>query len=450
MDHNSQKLSKQQYHALIVGTLLVFIALFINMAESVAAKSFRNIFTLAFAYYIASSLLLSRVVLTKTSFNYILFLVVYTFCFYSFGSGNSLVIHLLTISLGTALLFNALLASNFALEDIWGFAKKTWCVIYFTLVVELALVVLGYQPALYAMFPEEDRVLGMPAYRSLDNTFAAFFDLNFKALNSVTLQAQAYGQFCVMVTILGFSYTRGTYTKGNFWKVLMFLVVPLLIYSVSPNVTSSIIFMAILGYVLVIKLYLRVYSLGKFIAISSFVLTLIFFYYVSDLGFVRKYRFENLYDLFFGKQLDYLFTMSISDFLLGVELREYQRVNPEFEIGYLSYLMVSGALFGLVNLFIVFKFTLATLKQVKFINQIKSVDKTVIEIQLTNALFVLTMLLSSMHFPVITNYLGTLIFVFHLAFGFYILKMNRGWIGREQLNSSIKLKNTDIVSKFRD
>lgn len=432
MEKNFTKLSGAQYHGLIAGGLLVFVALFLNMAEAASARSLRDIFTVVFAYYLASSFLLKKVVLTKASFNYILFLVGFTFYYYSFGSANNLIIHLLTISLGTALLYNAMLASNFALEDIWGFAKKTWCIIYFTLVVELVLVILGYQPALYAMFPEEHRALGLPAYRSLNNVFAVFFDLNFTALNSVTLQAQAYAQFCVMLTILGFSYSRDTYRKSSLLKVLTFLAVPLLIYTVSPNVTSGIIFMAILAYVLTIRLYLGVYSPWKFLSISVFLFTLIFFYYSSDFGFVRKYSLESLYDLFLDAQIDHMLTMSLSDWLLGVELSEYHRVSPVFEIGYLSYLMVSGALFALVNLVIVFKFTFATLKQTKFINQIKSVDKTVIEIQLANLLFVLTMLLSSVHFPVITNYLGTLIFAFHLAFGFYILKKNRGWISRTQ------------------
>jgi hypothetical protein len=425
------KLSTSKYHSLAVANLLVFIALFINMAEAVSVRSLRSIFTLVFAYYLASSFLLNKAVLTKSSFDYILFLVVYTFCFYLFGSGNNLIIHLLTICFGVVLLFNALLASNFSLEEIWGFAKKVWCVIYFTLVVELVLVMLGYQLKLYAMFPEETRALGLPAYRSLYNTFATFFGLDFTGLNSVTLQAQAFGQFCIMLTILGFSYTRVTYSKNNFLKALTFLVAPLLIYSVSPNITSSVLFLSIVAYVLFLKLYLGLYSLGKFIALSGFVLTLIFFYYLSDLGFVRKYHFEDLYDLFLSQQVDYLLSKSLSDYLIGVDLREYHDVNEVFEIGYLSYMMVSGAVFALVNLCIFFKFIWVTLKQAKLINQIKSADKKIIEIQLSNALFVLVMLLSSMHFPIMTNYLGTLIFVFHFAFGFYILKINRGWIRRE-------------------
>jgi hypothetical protein len=434
-NNNFLKLSTSKYYSLIVASLLVFIALFINMAEAVSVRSLRSIFTLVFAYYLVSSFLLHKVVLTKSSFNYILFLVAYTFCFYLFGSGNNLIIHLLTICFGVVMLYNALLASNFSLGEIWGFAKKVWFIIYFTLVVELVLVVLGYQLKLYAMFPEETRALGLPAYRSLYNTFASFFGLDFTGLNSITLQAQAFGQFCVMLTVLGFSYTRATYSKNNILKAFTFMVAPLLIFSVSPNITSSVLFMFIVTYVLFLKFYLSVYSFGKFIALSGFVFALIFFYYVSDLGFVRKYNFEDLYDLFLSQQIDYLLSKSLPDYLIGVDLHEYHSVNEEFEIGYLSYLMVSGAVFAVVNLFIIFKFTWVTLKQAKFINQIKSADKKIIEIQLTNALFVLVMLLSSMHFPVITNYLGTLIFVFHLAYGFYILKINRGLISHEGLSA---------------
>ena len=118
------------------------------------------------------------------------------------------------------------------------------------------------------------------------------------------------------------------------------------------------------------------------------------------------------------------------DFLLGADVAVYNVYSTEFEIAYLSYMMVSGAVFALVNLFVILKFIIETFKQVKYTFQINSSHKKFIEIQLVNMLFVLTMLLSSMHFPVITNYMGTLIFVFHLAFGLYILKINRDQIGR--------------------
>ena len=435
MEDKVFKLTRLQLHGLVVGFLLLLMALFINMAEAFWAMSLRNVFSGVFAYYLATSLLLNKAVLTKASFNYILFLSGFTICYYLFGSANNLIIHLLTISIATVLLYNVMLVSNFTLEGIWRFARNTWMAIYFTLIIELVLVAAGYQSDLYAMFPEETRALGLPAYRSLNNTFAVFFDLNFTALNSFTLQAQAYSQFCIMLTILGFSYSEATFNEKNLSKVMTFLAVPFLMYSLSPTVTAGLIFITIVTCTFLVKLHLKIYSFGKFLILGSIFLALILTYYLSDIGFIRKYDVQHLYDLFLATQIDYLLAMSPSDYLLGVDLIEFERVSPEFEIAYLSYMLASGVLFALVNLIIVFKFLLVTFAQIKFINQTKPVNRVIIEIQIANALFVFSMLASSIHFPVITNYLGTLLFVYHLAFGFYMLKMNRDLIGRAQLSS---------------
>lgn len=430
MKIKSAQHSLAKIHSIFVGCLLVFIGLFINMAEAVLVQSLRYLFTMVFAYFLASSFLMNKVVLTKASLKYILFLIGFTLCFYLFGSANNLIIHLLTICFGTVLLYNALLASNFKPEKIWGFAIKVWCVIYLTLIIELILVTLEYQPTLFVIFPDETRALGLPAYRSLTNTFADFFDLNFSGLNSVTLQAQAFGQFCIMLTIFGFTYTRDKYNKSKISNTLVFLVAPLLLYSVSPNITASIIFIFILANFLFIKLYLRIYSFGKFLALFCFIIAIILYYYLGDFGFVRTYSFELLYTLFFEKQIDFIMTRSMFDLFLGVDVAEYNFYSDEFEVAYLSYVMVSGAVFALLNLFVILKFVIETFKQVKFTFQINSFDRKFIEIQQVNMLFVITMLLSSIHFPVITNYMGTLIFVFHLAFGLYILEKNRDQISR--------------------
>jgi hypothetical protein len=367
MIYQNFKLSTLKYHSNIIAGILVFVTLFINFAESAYGKSLRNIYTSIFAYYLVSGLIISRFTLTKYSLIYILFLVLYVFLFYAFGSGNNLIIHLLTISFGVVLSYNSLLSLKYDVMKIWRFAKYTWYVIYLTLIIELIVVILGYQGFLYDVFPEANRTFGLPAYRVLNNTFANFFDLDFQGLNSITLQAQAYGQFCVMLSIFGFSYSKSTtYRKSSLIHLLLYIVLPLIFYSISPNIMSGIIFVFIIIYVLTIKLYLRIFSFTKFMALSAFFFALIFFYYFIELGFVRKYALEDLYDLFLGQQMDYMLTRSYSEYFLGVGLEEYYDVSPKFEIACLSYLSVSGLLFGLVNLIILSKFICSTLKQVKY------------------------------------------------------------------------------------
>lgn len=398
--------------------------LFTNLAESIFAMSLRSVFTSVLVYFLLSSWMIGQFTLTRNVLNYISFLVLYVFCFYVFGSGNNLIIHIITICLGGALFYSALLALNYSVIKIWEFARKVWYLIYATLIIELIVVVSGYQGILFDTFPEENRAFGLPAYRSLYNTFANFFDLSFTGLNSITLQAQAYGQFAVMLSILGFAYTQSTFRKSNLTHIIMLIVAPLMIYSISPNITSSIIFICIVSYVFLIKLHLEIYSVKKAIALFFIFVTIIFCYYFADLGFVRTYSFDDLYDIFLNQQIDYMLTRSFSDYVLGVSLDEYSNVAPVFEISYLSYLSISGVIFGLVNLIILGKFTISTLKQIKVLYKNKLVDKTIVEIQVANLLFVLIMFLSSMHFPVITNYLGSLIFIFHLSFGYYLLKVN--------------------------
>jgi hypothetical protein len=123
---------------------------------------------------------------------------------------------------------------------------------------------------------------------------------------------------------------------------------------------------------------------------------------------------------------------SFSDYVLGVGLNEYYDAAPEFEISFISYLSVCGLIFGLVNLAILYGFVRSTLKQIKASIKKKRVDRQIIEIQVANLLFVLSMFLSTIHFPVITNYLGSLIIIFHLSFGFYILKKNRATMARSE------------------
>jgi len=417
-----------RYFSSVIGVALILFTLAINLAESYLAQSLRNIFTLLLGYYLLSSLLVNRLTVTTKSLVYLLFLLIYAVTFYAFGSGNNLIVNLLTICFGVVLFYNALLALQFEVPVLWGVATKIWNVIYLTLGIELLFAVGGYQGALYSLFPEENRAYGLQAYRLLDNTFSTYFGLEFKGLNSITLQTQAFGQFCAMLTILAYKFTEGTFRKQNIWRIVFYLIVPVLMFTVSPNITSAVILIFIGSFHILFKTYLKRISLTAFLTAVALIVGCVLFYFYSDAGFIKAYQADQLYDLFVGGQLDYMLTRSLSDYLIGVNLYEYTQVSPTFEIAILSYLSVSGLIFGAVNLIIVCWYALATIRQARYLYQSGLVPRKNIDIQIMNLVFAISMLISSIHFPVITNYFGTVIFIFHMGLGLYILKRNRSTI----------------------
>lgn len=418
-----------EIHRNFVALMLVLLLLIVSMAESVFGMSFRHAVTIGFAYYVGVCLASRKFKIPKNVFLYLLFLTVYTLVYYLAGSGNNLIVHLLTICYGVAGLYIVMLALKFDIASVWRCVFLFWMVMLLLLAVELVLAMFGYQGLLLSIFPETNRAFGLPAYRSIYNTFSRHFGLGFDGLNSVSLQAQAYGQFCIMLTILGFSYTTKTVQMGRMTRCFWFLLVPLVLYSSSPNITAGVMFAFLIGYVLFIKFYIGIYSAGRFLMLMAVVAAFMSIYYLADFGFVRSYRADDLYDLFVGRQFEYMLTRTPTDYLLGVGLQEYYDVAPDFEIAYLSYLSISGLVFGGVNLFLLLHFTIKFFRQVKTENATRP-DGGLAEVQAANLLFVLSMFLSSIHFPVITSYLGSGLFIFHLAFGLYILNAKHDSLSR--------------------
>lgn len=409
-----------EIHRNFVALMLVLLLLIVSMVESVFGMSFRYAVTIGFAYYVGVCLASRKFKIPKDVFLYLLFLTVYTLVYYLAGSGNNLIVHLLTICYGVAGLYIVMRALKLDVASVWRYVFLFWMIMLLSLAAELALAMLGYQGLLSSIFPEVNRAFGLPAYRSIYNTFSTHFGLGFDGLNSVSLQAQAYGQFCIMLTILGFSYTAKSIQIGRLSRGWWFLLVPLVLYSSSPNITAGVMFAFIIGYVLFVKFYIGIYSAGRFLVAIALVSACMAVYYLADFGFVRSYSADDLYDLFVGRQLEYMFTRTPFDYLLGVGLQEYSDAAPEFEIAYLSYLSISGLVFGGTNLYLLINFTIRSFRQIKSENAARP-GGGLAEVQAANLLFVLSMFLSSIHFPVITSYLGSSIFIFHLAFGMYIL-----------------------------
>jgi glycosyltransferase involved in cell wall biosynthesis len=144
-----------------------------------------------------------------------------------------------------------------------------------------------------------------------------------------------------------------------------------------------------------------------------------------------KYDIFDLYSLFLENQINHFLERPLSEILIGYSMDEYDYVSTKFEIAFLSYVSMAGLIISVINILILLYFIKDTLRQAKLLyNNLN--EKNNVEIQLINLTLILAMLLSSIHFPVITNYLGSLLFISHLAFGFYMLYLNRKFHLKEQ------------------
>ena len=411
----------------ITGTLsaytLVALFLFLPLFESFFNRSFRILISLVFLIYIG--LILRKAPrLTKGSWIYCLYLLIYTTAYYFIGARNNLIIHLLTICFGIVLFYNALIIQKYTVEQIWNFAKTLWIIIYIALVAEFIICISGYQGVLYQVFPESQRAQGIPGYRHIDNVFSRFFQFEFTGLNFLSLETQAYGQFCAMLAIFGLNFFQPVFSIVNYKKLIFFIVLPFFLLIASPNLTAQLIFICIFAAFFLIQVYLNI---TKFKTMLIFVISLfgLFFYiYFLDLKFIRTYKFDlhGLYELFLKKQFEFIQDMSFHEYLIGADLEKYYVYAPNFEIAYLTYAIVSGFIFSTVNLLLCLKFFKDTLRQSKVESSKNNI--VMVDIQLKNLLLVFCLILSTIHFPVVTSYIGTALFIFHFSLGLYILKLN--------------------------
>lgn len=411
----------------ITGTLstytLVALFLFLPLFESFFNRSFRILISLVFLIYIG--LILRKAPrLTKGSWIYCLYLLIFTTAYYFLGARNNLIIHLLTICLGIVLFYNSLIIQKYTVGQIWNFAKTLWIIIYIALVAEFIICISGYQGVLYQAFPESQRAQGIPGYRFINNVFSEFFQLGFNGLNFLSLEAQAYGQFCAMLSIFSINFFQPIFRIVNYKKLIFFLVIPFFLLIATPNMTAELIFICIFVAFLLIQVYLNIINF-KYIMIFIISLFGLFFYiFFLDLKFIRTYKFNLhvLYELFLKKQFEFIQGMSFHEYLIGANLEKYYVYAPNFEISYLTYAIVSGFIFSTVNLLICLKFFKDTLRQSK-VEGAKN-NLVLADIQLKNLLLVFCLILSTIHFPVVTSYIGTALFIFHFSFGLYILKLN--------------------------
>ena len=409
--------------------ILIFTTLIINLFESIYSTSLRDIFTVVLTIFIVSINGKRAIKITNYSILYISILLIYIVFFYYFGSGNNLILHLLTIFFGVVLLYNSLISSGYSIEKVWMGFKILWALIYITLVIEFFIVLLGGQEILYDIFPEENRLYGLPAYRSLVNSSRDYFGLNFDGLNSITLQAQAYSQYCAMLMIFGFSFVGRRFNKINFRRLTIYFLLPIFLFLISPTTTAFILIIFEFLFLFVIRKWMVNSGIISYIILIIPMITITFYFLNSEL--VMKYDISDLYSLFLENQINHFLERPLSETLIGYSMEEYDYVSTKFEIAFLSYVSMAGLIISVINIIILLYFIKDTLRQAKLLyNNLN--EKNNVEIQLINLTLILAMLLSSIHFPVITNYLGSLLFISHLAFGFYMLYLNRNFHLKEQ------------------
>jgi hypothetical protein len=259
----------------------------------------------------------------------------------------------------------------------------------------------------------------------LDNSFVSYFPIRFYGLNSIIFQAQAYGQLCVMLTIFGLMSLGNSYNIGKWRLRFGYILIPLLMFALSPNITAAIIFGAIIFLVLFIKLQLKMESLVKIGALLIGFIIAIAMIYLSGFGVASKYQSDEIYNLFLKEQLSFVLNSSLKDHVIGVDLDEYYKEAPFFEIAFFSYTSVAGWIFTLINLSIVASYMKRFFTSLKSNRLTSKLNNQGLEMACMNMLIVISMILSLMHFPVFTSYLGGLLFMFHFAFGLYLLRNQR-------------------------
>lgn len=392
------------------------------MLESHYRVSLRWAYTVGLALCYLPVLLRGNTGLSIRNMAFICLVIIYACLYFILGAGNNLIYHLLTICLGTSLIYATLIGLKADVHKTWIFAKKAWIAIYLTLVLELLVAMLGFQGALYGLFPETMGQAGLPGYRILDNSYANYFSINFYGLNSVILQAQAYGQLCVMLTIFGFMSLENS-SNIKKWKVrIVYILIPLLIFLLSPNITAVVILGAIIVFTISVRLKLKMDSSIKVGMSIIAIIVAIALISINGVGFFDKYQFSELYDIFLEKQVSFLLGISLKDLVIGVGLDEYYKEASVFEVAIVSYASVAGLVFVLINSSVVAYYFKNFFTYLNRCNIKDKMNNKLLEIVCMNALVVMSMLLSFIHFPVFTSYLGGLIFMFHLAFGLYLLR----------------------------
>jgi hypothetical protein len=407
----------------VVAKITCISILLASLVETYFDRSFRTlIYALFLAYLLLVGIQSRNFTVRRAMLIGLVCNVFYAVAYFLVGPGSYLMAPIMTLCLAVPLLYNAMLQMNYDPMRVWEGFKKLQIALYISLAAELIVAVLGYQSVLVNLLPAGINRPSLFGYQGLHNDFAAFFNLGFVGLSSLALMSQAYGQFCVMLTILGFRYLKGPFRASRF---IVFVLVPVAMSFVSPNVTSVVILVAILVATIFIKAYLKIYSrmlvLLWVVGLPMFLFSL----YQSDLGFVRSYNLGVLYDIYVEPQLSFILERSLSDNIIGVDTRIFEDLRQQYEVAFLSYMSATGPVFFLVNVFVVVYLFVANIRQIKYLYERQKASAEYLEAQIMNLLFIVAMLVSTVHYAVIGTYIGSLVFILNVSLGCYFMHANR-------------------------
>ena len=416
----------------ILATMTCVSVLLVTLFETYFDRSFRSIiYALFLSYVIGVGVRSKDFKVKKTVLAGLIVNFLYAITYYLVGAGSYLMVPAITVCIAVPLLYSCMTMMDYGVIQVWSAFRKIQIAIYGSLIAELLIAIFGYQSALQAIFPPGRERPSLFGYFVLHNSFSTYFGLNFTGLVSLALSNQAFGQFCVMLTIFGFRYLKGPF---NLSKMAVFVLLPIAMSIVSPNETSAVMLITIIAATIAIKAYLNIYS--RIYVFGSVFAMIMFLYvvYTSDLGFLRQYELSIFYDIYVAPQLNYISSRSVMENLLGVDVQTFEVLRQQYEVALLSYMSATGSVFFMLNISVVVYFMGKNMKQIKYLHESGSCSNEYLEAQIMNVLFVVAMLVSTIHYPVIGTYIGSMVFIINLSLVFYAVYINKHLINALHTN----------------
>ena len=400
--------------------------LLVTLVETYFDRSFRTvIYVLFLAYVLLVGVRCKTFIVKKAVLIGLVCNAFYATAYFLIGPGSYLMAPVLTVCVAVPLLYSCMTMMDYDPMELGDAFRKIQFAIYLSLIAELLIAVFGYQPVLESLFPPGVNRPSLFGYIPLHNTFANYFNLNFGGLSSLALISQAYGQFCVMLTIFGIRFLK---TPFSFSRFTLLVAIPVAMSIVSPNVTSVVILLSIIVVTILIKAYLNIYSRLHVVGWMFGLPTVLYAVYKADLGFVRTYEADLFYSVYVGPQLDFISKRTLVENLFGADPRVFEDLRQQYEVALLSYMSATGPVFFILNLSVVLYFVYRNLRQIKYLYETGLCTDAYLEAQIMNVLFVVSMLVSTIHYPVIGSYIGSMIFILNVSLGFYFMHTNEKMI----------------------
>lgn len=406
--------------------------LFVTLVETYFDRSYRPvIYALFLAYVLLACIRCKTLIVKKIVLIGLVCNAFYAITYFLIGPGSYLMVPTLTVCIAVPVLYSCMIMMDYDPMEVWGAFRKIQVVIYLSLIAEFLISIFGYQNALEGLFPPGVSRPSLFGYVPLHNTFAAYFNLNFGGLSSLALISQAFGQFCVMLSIFGIRFFKTPYSDYRF---IFFAAIPVAMSIISPNLTSVVILVSIVATAILIKAYLNIYSRLHVFGWIFGLPVVLYAVYTAELGFVRSYEMDLFYSVYIEPQLDFISKRTLAENILGADPRIFEDLRQQYEVALLSYMSATGPVFFILNLSVILYFIFKNLQQIKYLYEAGLCADGYLEAQIMNVLFVVSMLVSMIHYPVIGTYIGSMILIFNLSLGFYVMHKNEKIIRASRVN----------------